>query len=238
MPGKHTLELFDQDLRLLREEVLNLSAMAGEELDAAMIALFNRDAARAKEVIDADLNADHLQERIQRHMTVVLARQQAMADDLREILAAGRIGDYLERLGDQAKKIAKRATKLTDTIETRIGDRLRWMNDRIQATLQQVMDAYARRDAQAANVVWAGDVEVDMVYGEIFGALLDRMRHDSASVADGVQLLLIAKGLERAGDYLTNIAEEVYLMVTGIPLQGPRPHVDTTVPPGVDSSAH
>lgn len=238
MPGKHTLELFDQDLHLLREEVLNLSAMAGEELDAAMIALFGRDGARAREVIDADLNADHLQERIHRHMTVVLARQQAMADDLREILAAGRIADYLERLGDQAKQIAKRATKLTDTIEARIGDRLRWMNDRIQATLQQVMDAYARRDAQAANVVWVGDVELDMVYGEIFGALLERMRHDSAAVADGVQLLLIAKGLERAGDYLTNIAEEVYLMVTGIPLQGPRPRVDTTVPPGAESSAH
>lgn len=231
MPGKHTLELFDHDLRLLREEVLNLSAMAGEELDAAMLALFNRDHACAQEVIDADLNADHLQERIQRHMTVVLARQQAMADDLREILAAGRMADYLERLGDQAKKIAKRSTKLTEGLDPSVSDRLRWMNERVQATLQQVMDAYARRDAQAANVVWAGDVELDRVYGELFGALLERMRQDGSRVADGVQLLLIAKALERAGDYLTNIAEEVYLMVTGIPLQGPRPRVDTTAPP-------
>lgn len=231
MPGKHTLELFDHDLERLREEVLRLSAMAGEELDAAMLALLNRDAQAAQAVIDSDLNADHLQLRIHRHMTVVLARQQAMADDLREILAAGRMADYLERLGDQAKKIARRSTALTAAVEPRIAGRLTWMNERIGATLQQVMDAYARRDAEAANVVWSSDGELDAVYRELFGVLLDRMRHDSGSVADGVQLLLIAKGLERAGDYLTNIAEEVYLMVTGIPLQGPRPQVDTTTPP-------
>ncbi len=231
MPGKHTLELFDHDLERLREEVLRLSAMAGEELDAAMLALLNRDAQAAQAVIDSDLNADHLQLRIHRHMTVVLARQQAMADDLREILAAGRMADYLERLGDQAKKIARRSTALTAAVEPRIAERLAWMNERIGATLQQVMDAYARRDAEAANVVWSSDGELDAVYRELFGVLLDRMRHDSGSVADGVQLLLIAKGLERAGDYLTNIAEEVYLMVTGIPLQGPRPQVDTTTPP-------
>lgn len=232
MPGRHTLELFDHDLRQLREEVLNLSTMAGEELDAAMYALLHRDTERAQQVVASDLNADHLQERIHRHMTVVLARQQAMADDLREILAAGRMADYLERLGDQAKKIARRSTKLTGEVEPRIADRLRWMNDRVHATLQQVMDAYARRDAEAANVVWSSDVELDTVYGELFGALLERMRQDAQAVADAVQLLFIAKGLERAGDYLTNIAEEVYLMVTGIPLQGPRPQVDTTAPPG------
>lgn len=234
MPGKHTLELFDHDLRQLREEVLDLSTMAGDELNAAMTALLQRDKGMAETVINADLNTDHLQERIQRHMTVVLARQQAMADDLREILAAGRMGDYLERLGDQAKKIAKRSLKLRDPIESRIAQRLEWMNQRVQATLNQVMDAYARRDAKAANVVWSSDVELDVVYGELFGILLERMKADSSTVADGVQLLLVAKGLERAGDYLTNVAEEVYLMVTGLPLQGPRPKIDTTVPPGFD----
>jgi phosphate transport system protein len=232
MPGKHTLELFDHDLQQLREEVLRLSGLAGEELDAAMLALLHRDAAQAQRVIDSDLNADHLQGRIHHHMTVVLARQQAMADDLREILAAGRMADYLERLGDQAKKIARRSTKLAADVEPRIADRLVWMNERVRATLHQVMDAYARRDAEEANVAWSSDVELDTVYGELFGLLLERMRQDSATIADGVQLLLIAKGLERAGDYLTNIAEEIYLMVTGEPLQGPRPKVDTTAPSG------
>jgi len=230
MPGKHTLELFDHDLNLLREETLRLSTLAGEELEAAVTALLTGDRERAQAVIDSDLNADHLQERIHRHMTVVLARQHAMADDLREILAAGRMADYLERLGDQAKKIARRAQRLAAPVEPGIAERLGWMKQRIRATLDRVMDAYARRDAEAANVVWSSDVELDQMYGELFGRLLERMREDSSTIADAVQLLFIAKGLERAGDYLTSIAEEVYLMVTGIPLQGPRPRVDTTAP--------
>ena len=230
MPEKHTLELFDQDLNQLREEVLSLSTQVGEQLDAAMQALLSRDLAQAQAVVASDLKADHLQESIHQHMAIVLARQQAVAVDLREILAAGRMSDYLERLGDQAKKIAKRATQLGADVEARTADRLMWMNQRVSATLKQVMDAYARRDAGEANVAWSSDVELDNVYGELFGLLLERMRQDSASISDGVQLLLIAKGLERSGDYLTNIAEEVYLMVTGTPLQGPRPKVDTTAP--------
>lgn len=103
MPGKHTVERFDQDLLLLREEVQRLADQAEEELERAMRALLNDDRELAQEVVASDITADHLQQRINHHMTVVLARQQAMADDLREILAAGRIAAHLERLADYAK---------------------------------------------------------------------------------------------------------------------------------------
>ena len=104
------------------------------------------------------------------------------------------------------------------------------MSERVGAMLRQVMRAYQERDADEANVAWSSDVELDRIYGKLFAHLLEQMRQDPGSIRDATQLLFIAKGLERAGDHVTDIAEEVYLMVTGAPLQGPRPRVDTIAP--------
>lgn len=230
MPGKHILTIFDQDLLLLREEVQRLADQAEQELERAVQALLHDDRALAQEVVASDVTADRLQERINDHMNIVLARQQAMADDLREILAAGRIAAHLERLADYAKNTAKRAQALSRKVDTEIGDQFIWMSDRVGAMLRQVMRAYQERDAAEANVAWSSDVELDRVYGKLFVHLLEQMRQDPGSIKDATQLLFIAKGLERAGDHVTDIAEEVFLMVTGSPLQGPRPKIDTIAP--------
>lgn len=230
MPGKHILTIFDQDLLLLREEVLRLADQAEEELERAMQALLNDDRALAQEVVASDVTADRLQQQINHHMNIILARQQAMADDLRELLAAGRIAAHLERLADYAKNTAKRTQALTRKVDMEIGAQFRWMSDRVGAMLRQVMHAYQERDAEEANVTWSSDADLDRVYGKIFSHLLEQMRHDPDSIKDATQLLFIAKGLERAGDHVTNIAEEIYLMVTGTPLQGPRPKVNTIAP--------
>lgn len=232
MPGKHTLESFDQDLELLREEVQHLAEQAEEELERAMKALLSDDRTLAQEVVASDVAADRLQQQINLHMNIVLARQQAMADDLREILAAGRIAAHLERLADYAKNTAKRAQVLSRKVDTEIGTQFVWMSGRVGAMLRQVMHAYQERDAAEANVAWSSDVDLDRIYGNLFAHLLEQMRRNPDSIKDATQLLFIAKGLERAGDHVTDIAEEVYLMVMGMPLQGPRPKVDTIVPPG------
>lgn len=230
MSGKHILESFDQDLLLLRDEVQRLANQAEEELERAMQALLSDDHKLAQEVVASDVTADHLQQRINHHMTVVLARQQAMADDLREILAAGRIAAHLERLADYAKNTAKRTQALSRKVDAEIGAQFSWMSDRVSAMLRQVVRAYRERDASEANVAWSSDVELDRIYGKLFAHLLEQMRQDPGSIKDATQLLFIAKGLERAGDHVTDIAEEVYLMVTGAPLQGPRPKVDNIAP--------
>ncbi len=230
MPGKHILTIFDQDLLLLREEVQHLADQAEVELERAMQALLQDDRALAQEVVASDLTADRLQQQIDHHMNIVLARQQAVADDLREILAAGRIAAHLERLADYAKNTAKRTQALSRKVDAEIGAQFRWMSDRVGAMLRQVMRAYQERDAAEANVAWSSDAELDRIYGKLFAHLLERMRQDPGSIKDATQLLFIAKGLERAGDHVTDIAEEVYLMVTGAPLQGPRPKVDNIAP--------
>lgn len=234
MADKHTLHIFDEDLKALSDEVLNLALRVGEELDSALDALLSGDAARARAVIASDRQTDDLLDRVSAHTTRTLVRQQAMADDLRAILAAARIAPHLERIGDYAKNTAKRSLRLSRPIDAELGAHFRWMVTRIQSMLRRVCDAYAAHDAGAANVAWADDAELDAVYFKLFEHLLAVMREDRSRIDDSTQLLFIAKGLERAGDHVTDIAEEVYLMVTGKPLQGPRPKVDET---GASSNA-
>ncbi len=229
MSEKHTLRVFDEDLKALSDDVIKLAIHVSEELNSAVTALISGDAGAAWAVIESDNQADALQDRINQHTARTLIRQQAMADDLRAILAAARIAPHLERIGDYAKNTAKRALRLSGSIDAELAAQLQWMATRIQSMLRRVMKAYTLRDAEAANVAWADDAELDAVYANLFKHLLTLMGNNSHQVADSTQLLFIAKGLERAGDHVTDIAEEVYLMVAGKPLQGPRPKVSEPV---------
>ena len=224
MPEKHTLGSFDQDLDLLREAVQHLADLTQNEIENAMQALLSIDHELAQVVVESDLVIDQLQKQILVQMNVVLARQQAMAQDLREIMAAGRIAAHLERVADHAKNIARRTLELDRPVDEEISIQLQWMNNRISTMLHQVMGAYQRRNAEESIVAWSSDDELDRVYSKLFSHLLDRMQQDPDSIKTATLLLFIAKGLERKGDHVTNIAEEVYLMVTGTPLQGSRPN--------------
>ena len=93
--------------------------------------------------------------------------------------------------------------------------------------LQQVMGAYQRRNVEESIIAWSSDDELDRVYSKLFSHLLDRMQQDTDSIKTATLLLFIAKGLEREGDHVTNIAEEIHLMVTGTPLRSSRSKSDS-----------
>ncbi len=226
MDKKHTLNSFDRDLQSLRSEVVALAEQVGQELERAIDALLRGDTQAAQNVVDSDRRADALSERILLHTAEVLTRQQALADDLRAILAAGRIASHLERIGDYAKNTAKRSQRLAHKLDATLVAQFGWMEKRIRSMLARVIRAYQDDNADLANVAWVDDVELDAIYARIFAHLLASMQNNENSLPDGVQLLFIAKGLERAGDHVTDIAEEVFLKVTGAPLKGPRPKVD------------
>ena len=227
MPEKHTLGSFDKDLDLLRDAVQHLADLTQNEIENAMQALLSSDHDLAQAVVDNDLVIDQLQQQILLQMNIVLARQQAMAQDLREIMAAGRIAAHLERVADHAKNIARRTLELDRTVDEEIGSQLKWMNDRISSMLQQVMGAYQRRNVEESIRAWSSDDELDRVYSKLFSHLLDRMQQDTDSIKTATLLLFIAKGLEREGDHVTNIAEEIHLMVTGTPLRSSRSKSDS-----------
>lgn len=230
MNEPHTLRIFDEDLRILKVEVAHLAQLVDQALEAALELLVSADSGNAQEVIDRDAFIDLQQAKVNTHTIHVLSRQQAMAEDLRAILAASRIATHLERIGDYAKNSARRKQRLQVPVNAEIATQLRWMVARIQSMLQRVMISYIEGDAQTAKVAWSDDAELDRLYARLFHLLLQMMQADERRLADGIQLLFIAKGLERAGDHVTNIAEEVYQMATGEPMQGPRPKVDELDP--------
>lgn len=228
MPNRHTFNSFDRDLTELRDEVIELAVQVEREMGQAITALVSGNAAAAKAVIESDRRVDALQDRILIHTAHVLTRQQALADDLRAVLAAGRIATHLERIGDYAKNTAKRSLRLSHKLDATLVAQFGWMDQRIRSMLTRVMEAYKDDNAEQANVAWVDDAELDAIYARIFAHLLATMQSNQNTMTDGVQLLFIAKGLERAGDHVTDIAEEVYLKVKGAPLTGPRPKVDET----------
>jgi phosphate transport system protein len=151
-----------------------------------------------------------------------------MAVDLRETLAAIKIASELERIGDLAKNIAKRAIVLNREPPIRLTASLARMGKVALSQLKQVLDAYSDRNAEAAEAVWRQDGEIDELYNSLFRELLTYMMEDPRTIGSSTHLLFIAKNIERSGDHATNIAEVVYHMVRADHLATDRPKADTT----------
>jgi phosphate transport system protein len=151
-----------------------------------------------------------------------------MAVDLRETLAAIKIASELERIGDLAKNIAKRAIVLNREPPIRLTQSLARMGRQALAQLKNVLDAFSDRDAAAAEAVWRQDGEIDETYNSLFRELLTYMMEDPRTIGLSTHLLFVAKNIERTGDHATNIAEVVYHMVSGGHLATERPKADKT----------
>jgi phosphate transport system protein len=170
-----------------------------------------------------------LQHEIEQKAVFTIARRQPMAVDLREIIAALRLSNDLERIGDLAKNIAKRVVALNgDFPPPKLIRGIEHMSDLVLGQLKEVLDSYARRDSARAVDVWKGDDKIDAVYTSLFRELLTYMMEDPRNITLCTHLLFCAKNIERMGDHATNIAETVYYMVEGRALADERPKMDTT----------
>ena len=158
----------------------------------------------------------------------LLALRQPMAVDLRETLAAIKTAAELERIGDLAKNIAKRALVLNREPPIRLTQSLARMGKAALGQLKQVLDAYSTRNADLAEAVWSQDDEIDEIYNSLFRELLTYMMEDPRTIGLCTHLLFVAKNIERSGDHATNIAETVYHMVRADHLNNNRPKADTT----------
>jgi phosphate transport system protein len=150
-----------------------------------------------------------------------------MAVDLRDLMASIHIAGDLERTGDLAKNIAKRAIKVADdprVMRAVVG--LKHMAEVAAIQLKDVLDAYAQRDIARAKAVWSRDAEIDALEDSIFRDLLTFMMEDPRNISFCTHLLFCAKNLERVGDHATNIAENVHFMVSGAALPVNRPKGD------------
>src|SRR6201999_3975719 len=195
---------------------------------AAIEAISQRNTASAESAVGGDARIDALQQEIEDRALKLLALRQPMAVDLRETLAAIKTAAELERIGDLAKNIAKRAIVLNREPPIRLTQSLARMGRQALAQLKLVLDAYSDRDASAAEAVWRQDGEIDETYNSLFRELLTYMMEDPRTIGLSTHLLFVAKNIERCGDHATNIAEVVYHMVNGGHLAIERPKADTT----------
>ncbi len=224
----HTVRAFSEQLESLSSGVAQMGGLAEAQLADAIEAIARRDTKLAEGAIAGDPRIDELQQQIEAQALKLLALRQPMAVDLRDTLAAIKTASELERIGDLAKNIAKRALVLNREPPIRLTQSLARMGRASLNQLKMVLDAYSDRDATGAEAVWRNDGEIDEIYNSLFRELLTYMMEDPRTISLCTHLLFVAKNIERTGDHATNIAETVYHMVTGGHLAMERPKSDTT----------
>jgi phosphate transport system protein len=234
----HTVKSFDEQLTTLSTLVAQMGGLTEAQLAAAIEAIARRDSQAAESAVSGDGRIDALQTEIEERAVRLLALRQPMAVDLRETLAAIKIAGELERIGDLAKNIAKRALVLNREPPIRLTQSLARMGRAAQAQLKQVLDSFSNRNAEEAENVWRRDGEIDEIYNSLFRELLTYMMEDPRTIGLCTHLLFVAKNIERSGDHCTNIAEVVYHMVRAGHLATARPKADTTSETSVPYESH
>src|SRR5687767_472897 len=226
--SEHIVKAFTEQLESLANTVAQMGGLAEAQFANAIEAIAKRDGKLAEAAIGSDERVDRCQQMIEEQALKLLALRQPMAVDLRATLAAIKIANELERIGDLAKNIGKRALVLNREPPIRLTQSLARMGRQSLAQLKMVLDAYSDRDAEAARNVWRHDEEIDELYNSLFRELLTYMMEDPRTIGLCTHLLFVAKNIERAGDHATNIAETVYHMVTGAFMRIERPKADVT----------
>jgi phosphate transport system protein len=228
MASEHIIKSYDQELQRLDNIVAEMGGTAESQLASAMEAIVKRDADLAAMVIESDARVDELEREVESLAVRLLALRQPMARDLRQIIAALKISTDLERIGDYATNVAKRSIALDQVPPVRPVYALPRMGRLAGAMIKDVLDAYVERDADKAMAVWLRDEELDEMYTSLFRELLTYMIEDPRNITAGTHLLFMAKNLERIGDHTTNVAETLYFLVNGTPMQQVRPKRDRT----------
>ncbi|WP_305984320.1 phosphate signaling complex protein PhoU [Roseibium sp. MMSF_3544] len=227
--SEHTVSAYDEELTEMAGKIAEMGGLAEVAFADAVSALVSQDLELAKSTIANDERLDNLHQEVEMKLVEMIARRQPMGQDLREITAASRIANDLERVGDLAKNVAKRVIAIDSGLNSKkLAIGVEHMTELALAQVKQVLDAYTRRDAEAARRVQEADAEVDAIYTSLFRELLTYMMEDPRVITQCVHLLFCAKNIERIGDHATNIAENVYYMVTGERLPEDREKLDET----------
>jgi len=228
MVSEHTVKSYDDELKNLNQIIAQMGGLAEAQLQSAIEALVRRDAELAAQVVQSDTSIDALEHQITNLTVRMLALRQPMAQDLREVVAALKISSDIERIGDYAANVAKRAIALSQTPPIQPANGIPRMARLAQQIIKDVLDAYIEHDADKALEVWQRDEEVDEMYTSLFRELLTYMMEDPRNISPCTHLLFIAKNIERIGDHATNVAETVHFLVLGRPIAALRPKGDNT----------
>jgi len=214
--AEHTVKQFDADLEHIRTRVLQMGGMVEMQIFRAMEGFQSGDIPFLDKVIDDDHRVNLLEVELDEACTHIIAKRQPAASDLRMIMTVIKTITDLERIGDEGKKIAKMSRRLHtgDRIITREVELKHAANVAVEM-LRKSLDAFARLDVNAAAQVVRQDSEVDTAFKSIMRQLITYMMEDPRTISHSLEILFIAKSIERVGDHSKNIAEYVIYMVKG-----------------------
>ncbi len=229
MNEQHIASAFDRDLEAIQGILMKMGGLVETAILDSAKSLGDRDVELADQVRKGDKAIDALEEQVNEEATRVIALRAPTASDLRTVMTVIKISANLERCGDYAKNLAKRTTVLAEAPVVEGADvSIKRMAREVQLMLKDALDAYIQRDDQLAEQVILRDEDVDQLYNSIFRELLTHMMEDPSNITACMHLHFIAKNMERMGDHVTSIAEQVVYLVTGQMPDDSRPKKDRT----------
>lgn len=225
----HIASAFDRDLETIQGLIMKMGGMVEEAIENASTALLDSDLDLANATRRGDKAIDALELRVNEEAARLIALRQPIATDLRTVLSVFRISAALERVGDYAKNIAKRTEILQELHPVEGGTAsLKRMSKAVQTMLKDALDAYIQRDSALAYDVRARDEEVDQMYNGLFREYLTHMMENPRNITACMHLHFMAKNIERMGDLVTGIAEQVIYLVDGVLPDEDRTKADIT----------
>lgn len=216
MVNNHIASVFDRDLDKIQAQIMKMGGLVETAIRDAATAYELRDLELARQVRSNDKIIDQLEETINDECSKLIALRAPTAVDLRLVLSVFKVSANLERIGDYSKNIAKRTIVLEDLAnsdERRLG--LKRLAREVELMLRDALDAYVNRDLELARDVIARDIEIDQMYNGLFREFLTYMMEDPRNITPCMHLHFMAKNMERMGDHVTTIAEQVVFLVTG-----------------------
>lgn len=213
---QHISRHFNEELELIKTQMLIMGGKVEEQVGNAVTALLEANPELAQEVIAGEEEIDDLELEIDEACTMLIARRQPAASDLRMVMSVSKMIRDLERIGDEAKKIAKMAIVLSEEGSAPHGYlEIRHIGKGVRSMLKDALDAFARFDVDAAIATLRADEQVDLDYKTALRELITYMMEDPRSISRVMNILWTLRSLERVGDHTKNICEHIVYLVRG-----------------------
>ena len=219
MSDKHLSTQFDAELSEISNRVLEMGGLVESQVAQAVYALTNFSGETASLVLDRELRVNSMEVEIDRDLSAIIARRQPTARDLRLLIAISKTIGNLERIGDEATRIARTVQRL---MNSGVSSRLRlpvadiaFGANLATAQLRKVLDAFARLDVNRALEVLKQDDEIDKEFDGLLRKLITYMMEDPRTISSSIDLVFVAKAIERVGDHAKNLSEQIIYIVKG-----------------------
>jgi len=213
---QHISETFNSELEEIKNHLLEMGGKVERQLNAAVESLVTRDFVSAEDTVNRDHEVNQMEMRIDDECSTILARRQPAASDLRLVLTVIKVNTDLERIGDEAAKIARQGMRLAeDNLSPTSCIEIRHIGNHVASMLRKALDAFARLDLEQAVEVVKEDSNVDKEYGSAMRSLVTFMMEDPRDIGPILNEMWALRSLERIGDHAANVAEHVVYLVRG-----------------------